>query len=93
MLMVFISCGFHVDRTFVLTQEHLGSLFPFGEVVNNRVGAKLLQSGTTLCDPMDLSLTRSLLALIPWPIFPTSVLSPSDSMAFQLAIIFQDVYF
>ena len=93
MFMVFISSDFHVDMTFVLTQEHLGFLSPFGELINNRVGAKLLQSCPTLYDPMDLSLPKSLLSLIPWSVFPTSVLSPSDSMEFQPAKIFQDVYF
>ena len=93
MFMVFISSDFHVDMTFILTQEHLGSPSPFGEVINNKVGAKLLQLCPTLYDPMDLTLPKSLLALIPWPIFPTSVLSPSDSMEFQPAKIFQDVYY
>ena len=93
MFMVFISSDFHVNMTFVLTQEHLGSPSPFGEVITHKGGAKLLQLCPTLYDPTDLSLPKSLPALIPWPIFPTSVLSPSDSMEFQPAKIFQDVYF
>ena len=35
MLMVFISCDFHVDLTLVLIQEQLSCRSPLGEIIND----------------------------------------------------------